>query len=150
MSILLYFPKKQYSPRYGNEFYSISIDSYEKVVETKQHSCCANMFSPLEFIEYVIIVKQGRAEWTVKHRYNDFVQMLTELKQELDANGVAIVIPALPTKTFFSIVYNEKLVDERREKLEQILDNVLSSISRKNLMLPNSIAAFLHLQPMTS
>jgi hypothetical protein len=159
MSLLVYFPKDQFSPRYGDKFFTISVSGYsirgmdQDEVRTSQN--CSEMagscsVSTKAHVEYHVTVRQGNAQWTVNHRYNSFLEMSEKLRKECLSQHYPIYLPALPKKTWFTVIHDEHFLNDRRQQLEKYLDSILSDLSRKGLVLPFSLATFLQINPIAT
>jgi hypothetical protein len=117
----IYFPLKQFSPRFGNDFFSFEILTHQVLLPGE--SCCA-----LPHVEYTITMYSGRDTWTVSKRYSQFCTLFADLKEH--HNEIEGQLPSLPGKTWFPIVYDEHLLSARRENLSGFLDGLLCKLNQ--------------------
>jgi hypothetical protein len=90
-SNLLYFPPKEFSPRFGDQFFTVIIQGYE----IKGHeSACGGQYAL-----YHLEVKRGKKRWEIKRRFSDFDRMSHDLLQEIILEQEQISLPRLPPKT---------------------------------------------------
>ena len=129
---LLYFPKTQFSPRFGNQFFTFELRTYVRINEA---SSFMNYCLPHEVIFYEIFVSRGKETWTVNRRYNQFLTFLIDLKDQIDDLPSDIV---LPPKSFFNNL-NKDFCDDRLKKLETFLDKCLVFISSRGIQIQDSI-----------
>lgn len=67
---LIYFPKKHFSSRFGDKFFTSDITEYHND-DTNDLSCgCGH-----QAIFYDILVSCGKDSWIVKRRYSEFVTL---------------------------------------------------------------------------
>jgi hypothetical protein len=133
-SSLLYFPKTVFSKRFGKQFFTMDITGFE----VADKDSCWNKHA-----EYVLTLKQGKSEWTVKRRFSEFDAF------SRDVHGLLPDDPSLaplPPKTCRSHLEDQFLQD-RREKLYDFLDITLKELSQKNLITNESIVKFLEIDP---
>src|SRR5690242_3137595 len=138
---MLYFPKNQFSPRYGDQFYTIDLIGNDVEKDEGAFPFCVRGCS--HHIEYKVLLKQGTESWTVKHRYNDFVELHKKLHSEFANKPHSFPIPELPPKTYLRVLDDQSFIITRQKELESFLDKVLSMISQKGLMLPTCLEEFL-------
>lgn len=119
---LLFFPEQQFSSRYGDKFFTISIRSYDKVVD----SCFTG------YVEYLINIRKGQLSWTVKKRFSAFDSLLRELK--LRHQSSVHLFPALPPKTCLPVVQDDAFINERKDNLQQFLDDLLTSMTNEKII----------------
>lgn len=160
MSLLVYFPKDQFSPRYGDKFFTISVSGFsirnmdeEMGPDGERGNCGSSVSSPCSVgghphVEYHITVRQGNAQWTVNHRYRAFLEMSESLKKECASQNYPIYFPAFPKKSWWTVLHDENYLNDRRIQLEKYLDAILTDLSRKGLVLPYSLATFLQINPI--
>jgi hypothetical protein len=98
-SELLYFPKKEFSPRFGDTFFTFEIKGHE--VQGSSEICGG------AYCIYTIEIARGKNRWEIKHRFSDFDKLQKMLQDELD---FAEELPALPPKSCF------RSVDEVRDR----------------------------------
>jgi hypothetical protein len=93
MSAVLYFPPKEFSPRFGSQFFTVTLQGYELVGHP---SACGGQYAV-----YNLQISRGRETWSVQKRFSEFDQLNQSLAQDLDK---AIAIPLLPPKTCFPTI----------------------------------------------
>lgn len=140
--LVIYFPKSQFSSRYGHQFYTLEISA----AETKKDDFVCFLDCG-EYTEYIITLRQGANKWTTNHRYSEFVKLHSVVQKEVTEKRYPIEIPDLPKKTLYRVTKDEDFINERRIALESYLDKILLALNAKGLMLPLSIADFLHINP---
>ena len=89
----------------------------------------------LSYIEYTITVKTNKKIWKIKKRYKDF----DKLNSILIKNNIRN-LPKLPTKAFF---ISQKIINERKIKLQRYLNNLLR---RDDIYYLDSIFDFIQLK----
>lgn len=140
--LVIYFPKSQFSSRYGNQFYTLEVSFAEA---KKGDMVC--FIDCGEYTEYVITLRQGANKWTANHRYSEFTQLHSALQKETTEKRYPIELPELPKKTWFRVTKDEDFINNRRIALEEYLDKILMLLNAKGLMLPLCLADFLHINP---
>ena len=137
---LLYFPTKQFSPRFGDCFFTVSILSFKKM------RASSTLCSIGDVIFYEIEVKRGRLTWTVLRRYNEFAALYKSLeKEEMSTSDVPT---SFPKKSVYScLIYDKKFLELRRKELEVILDKILTAASTRSVAITNftAVTTFLEL-----
>jgi len=86
------------------------------------------------YTEYVISITTNLTMWQVRKRFRDFEKLNKEL------SGKVVSLPTLPEKSIFNM--NEKVVSERKVKLEEYLNQLLSTY---NLMAFPEIMNFIEM-----
>jgi hypothetical protein len=130
---LLYFPPKQFSPRFGNNIFTVVIDGYE--ISQAADACF------MHHAIYKVSISRGRSVWKVEHRFSDFDRFLTYL---LNTYPKTIQpFPPLPAKTWFNIAYDEAFLAERLKELQVFLNDVLVTMNMEKLLNDVKLAEFL-------
>ena len=132
---LLYFPIKQFSARFGNNFFTFDITG-SNIMGDK---CGQN------YVVYNIQVFRGRESWHIERRFRDFADLCYKVRS--NNKNIVSDLPKLPPKTFFRVL-STKFIDERKEKLNSFLHLLLHTISRHSMMLQpdnKSIISFLEI-----
>ena len=135
---LLYFPIKQFSPRFGDCFFTVEILSFKKM-KASSSICIIG-----DVIFYEISVKRGKQSWTVFRRYNEFAALFNSLEQEISSSSAT----AFPQKSFFNnIIYNPNFLEKRMKELEVILDKILTEASTRSTAITSftAVTSFLEL-----
>lgn len=88
---ILYFPPKEYSPRYGNHFFTVLIKNYE--IEGHPSACGG------QYAVYILEISQGKRKWMIKKRFREFDSLNQSLQNELQQSTQ---LPSLPPKTCFT------------------------------------------------
>lgn len=126
---LLYFPLKQFSPRFGNNFFTFKIESYSLSK------------TALPFVQYTITMYLGKSVWTIERRFSHFVVLSKHLKDSytvMKKKG-----PSLPPKTCSRVTGDEKFLQERQKLLGDYLDELLSLLSKEKLLADQKVKSFL-------
>ena len=152
---VLYFPKKHFSPRFGDKFFTYDLTDYRND-DTNDIYCCGNQAT-----FYSIMVSCGKDSWIVKRRYSEFVKLRVSIIQgilghniEMNNNIDRIVhkdsvvldktdLPSLPPKTLLSIMNDDNALDQRKKELDVFLDKLLSYLSSNNLLQLKCLRQFL-------
>jgi len=117
LNIPLFFPVSQWSPRYGIQFFSVTVPSFE-VIEHPEKG------SKYGYAVYTVKVMRGRQVLLRKYRYSQFADFHDELLN-LD---IALIIRKkriyLPSKTLFRNLAVQFL-KHRRKGLEKYLHSLL-------------------------
>ena len=79
-----------------------------------------------EFTEYVFNVKKRDVEWTVHLRFSDFVAFDALIRRNFEPHELTGV-EKLPQRTFFSRNDSDKLIQQRKLRLESYLNSLTSS-----------------------
>lgn len=136
---LLYFPRKEFSSRFGVRFYTFEIASF---ATHKSHadSCCQSA----EATYYEIHLLRGKGTWSVRRRFSEFIKLLEDLK-ELDT---ALVIEGpLPAKSFYHTLFPDPtFLEQRRVALEKFLEKLLLAChGRGTISMYRPVVSFLNL-----
>jgi hypothetical protein len=131
---LLYFPKKQFSKRFGEKFFTISIIG--NVTKLSDIGICEQG----NVVYYTIQIQCGTKIWTIEKRFSEFIKFHYEI---LDLINGEANIPTLPPKTWFKVT-DPIDIKSREEQLEVYLEDTLILLSKHNLMLvpPSPIKEF--------
>ena len=92
-----------------------------------------------EYTEYVFSVRRQDVEWIVQLRFSDFVAFDSLIRRNFEPHELA-GIESLPQRTFFSRNDSERLIQERKVRLESYLNSltfsraVMESGALKNLL----------------
>lgn len=130
---LLYFPTKQFSPRFGDCFFTVSILSFKKMRAPSTFCSIGGV------VFYEIEVKRGKLTWTVLRRYNEFAALYKSLEEEEMPTSD---VPAFfPKKSVYScLIFDRKFLESRRKELEIILDKILTAASTRSVAITNFAA----------
>ncbi len=121
---LKYFQPQMFSPRYGLQIFTYSMTPGNKVDDD---SCCS-----LQCETYTIHVKQGNVEWSVVKRFSDFLRLHSILQEKY---STIQPFPLFPPKTLFPELFcSQKFMTNRLNMLNIYLENILLSMSSKNLL----------------
>ena len=130
---LLYFPPKQFSPRFGENIFTAVIDDYERV---KPIDGCAS-----KFVVYNIRISRGRSGWVVKRRFTDFAKLSEYFKEKY--KSTAQPFPTLPPKTWVSVVNDDQFLKERMNNLIIFLNEMLTTMHMEKILLDDKLTEFL-------
>ena len=152
---VLYFPKKHFSSRFGDKFFTYDITDYYND-DINNIYCCNNQAT-----FYNIMISCGKDNWIVKRRYSDFVTLRISIIQSiLQHNNIlnnnidrivhkdsivldTIDVPLLPPKTLLSIMNDDNALEQRKKELDAFLDKLLSYLSSNNLLQLKCLREFL-------
>jgi hypothetical protein len=152
---ILYFPKKHFSSRFGEKFFTIDINECHND-DSNSYLCCNNQAT-----YYNILISCGRDSWIVKRRYSEFVTLRLSILQAILSNNNSssnsidrminkdtvkintIDLPLLPPKTILSIINDENALEKRKKELDIFLDKLLSYLSSNNMIQLKCIRQFL-------
>lgn len=127
---LLYFPNKQFSKRFGEKFFTISIIGNQ----TKLSDSC--ICEQVNVVYYTIQIQCGSKIWTVEKRFKEFIKFHCDILDSIngEANIKVADIPIFPSKTWFKLI-NPIDIKLREEKLQSYLEDTLILLSKHNLIL---------------
>ncbi len=131
----LYFPIKQFSARFGKQFFTYEL---EDVSVEHDSSCCDQQHAV-----YRIHMKQGKNEWDVKHRFREFVQLHNHI-QSLRPSDASI--PKPPPKTWFQSL-DSAFLDDRKTKLSDFLHELFLHLSQQKIHYDQYILQFFGIDP---
>ncbi len=105
---VLYFPYKQFSSRFGPQFFTFSIEDHVVIgLQLKEWSWTLIKFHPGSFYicggkyaSYKIKVYRGRDSWIVEKRYSEFHRLKMSLISQLD-DSIKDEMPLIPPKSCF-------------------------------------------------
>ena len=138
---LLYFPIKQFSPRFGNCFFTVEIISFTRKKATTR-SCCVS-----DVIFYEVEVKRGRMAWRVFRRYSEFASLFESLDKE-DISPASNPAVPFPRKSFYrTYLHDPVFLELRKNQLEAVLDRILTAASTRSVAITHctAITSFLEL-----
>lgn len=130
---LLYFPPKQFSPRFGNNIFTVTLETFERV---KPIDSCGS-----KYVVYVLLISRGRSAWAVKRRYSDFEKLLAYLKDKYRLTSQPF--PSLPPKTWTSVVNDDFFLQERANELQTFLNELLTTMHMEKVLLDDKLTEFL-------
>lgn len=136
--MVLYFPSKQFSPRFGDDFFTFNISGYEVV---NNDSCCG--FA--SYVVYLIEVQRGKQKWTVKSRFSEMAELHNHL--QVTTSMLPITLPSFPPKTLFHVTADSAFLDQRQQALQSYLDELLRRLSEEGGVENTCAAIFLNLSP---
>ena len=151
---ILYFPRKHFSSRFGDKFFTIDINEYNND-DSNDYYCCNNQAT-----YYNILISCGKDSWIVKRRYSEFVNLRLSIIRAIlsnnnDTNSIdrmvnkdtvilnTIDLPLLPPKTILSIVNDDNALEKRKKELDSFLDKLLSYLSSHNMIQLKCLRQFL-------
>jgi len=129
-SELIYFPNQQFSPRFGDKFFTFEIPT---VLEKHSSNVC--FLCQRNHASYLVTFKRGRKIWTLTKRYSDFLMLDNALRSWSPSFRPKIGLP--PKVAWFFVVTDSSkvlLLKERREALAAWLDQALLHIQEQSLM----------------
>mmetsp|Transcript_8251 Transcript_8251/g.23741 ORF Transcript_8251/g.23741 Transcript_8251/m.23741 type:complete len:184 (+) Transcript_8251:291-842(+) len=141
----LYLSRDDWSPRFDSSFFTVEIESYEKLsypppAEHDQASVIQCKTSHPAYY-YQISVFCEHEKWIVPRRYSQFQWMRNQLcktkgtptngnnsttRTRNHGNAVATENPPLPTGTCFFEVQNASFAQRRQQQLNDFLDDILT------------------------
>lgn len=136
---LMYFPFKEFSPRYGDNFFTMKFEDY-RIVDS---GCFTR------YIVFDIAVRRGKRLWIISKRFSEIYALgnccIASLPTEL-TRTIAATIPTLPPKTFCSVNVDDKeFIEERQAVLERFLDELLKYMSAVKMIGSKEIGDFFQL-----
>ena len=138
---LLYFPIKQFSPRFGDCFFTVEILSFTKRKASSKLCCISDV------VFYEVEVKRGRLSWRVFRRYNDFASLFESLDND-EFSFPPNSLVGFPKKSIYSnFIHDDVFLEKRKKQLETVLDNILTAASTRSIPITRctAITAFLQL-----
>jgi len=134
MPLLVYFPQKEFSPRFGNGFFTISL--VESIVREGEGSCCSSK----EVVYYILRVQQGTKEHFIEKRYSDFWSLSSKISVATTA--------LLPPKAFAPFFLPDQV--DRQNKLSLYLDSLLKATFNRDTALASHHAYQKHQEAILS
>jgi hypothetical protein len=129
---LLYFPLKQFSPRFGPTFFTFQITDFsKKVVDDGICSMCRGK----EVIFYDIEVRRGRKQWKIQRRYSDFLSLTIIL----NSSELQKMKSITPPRTIFYITNDREFLEARRKDLEAFLEGYLRVLAEEDTDLSQNL-----------
>jgi hypothetical protein len=135
-SMVLYFPIKQFSPRFGDDFFTFEIKAFEVI---HSDSCCG--FA--SYVIYTIDLQRGKRKWRMKYRFSKFEELHKHLL--VTTSIVPIDLPKLPSKTYFPVTADQDFLEKRMKELSVYLDALLKRLSEEGDLENTCAAEFLNL-----
>jgi len=129
---MFYLAKEDWSPRFDNTFFTISIDTRTTCTSPPESSFFkGNNFFPAVYFN--IKVQCGRQEYICSRRYSQFRSLYDELcslkaqneKEKQQQGKEQIQSLHFPPKTCFFQSIDEQFLDIRQEELYQFLSELL-------------------------
>mmetsp|Transcript_9111 Transcript_9111/g.18720 ORF Transcript_9111/g.18720 Transcript_9111/m.18720 type:complete len:148 (+) Transcript_9111:116-559(+) len=132
---LVYFPPKQFSPRFGDNFFTAQVDNFDHFVPTTCFSA--------KYVVFIILVSRGRETWEVKRRFSDFERFLLYLKQNYPKTVQPF--PTLPPKTCFGVADDHDFLFRRAKDLHVFLTELFTTLHMEKLLKDETVLDFLSL-----
>ena len=124
-SALLFFPSKQFSSRYGEQFFTVQVDDFKMAQSDKGAWVNFLLCLPTkQYVTYSITVRCGKHTWKVERRFSEFA-------------GVFGQESGFPKKTLFP-VFSETFLATRQEQLNEFLSQHLERVSKSSGDLSNN------------
>lgn len=142
-SELVYFPPKQFSPRFGDSFFTAQVDNFEATSPTDLLSSCLSFCGSSRQIVFVILVSRGRDTWEVRRRFSDFERFLKYLKGKYP--NTVQPFPALPPKTCFAVADDQDFLFRRAKDLHVFLTETFTTLHMEKLLKDETVLEFLGL-----
>jgi hypothetical protein len=131
---LLYFPVKQYSARFGKQFFTMEIKDYR----IQGGDACMSSHAV-----YTIKLQQEKFIWQIHRRFSEFDRLLVQLKQRY----TDVEFPVLPPKTYFNVCTDANFLEERKQKLHEFSNHLLLTASKHRLFSEQKLLEFYGLDP---
>lgn len=131
---ILYFPIKQYSARFGKQFFTMEVKDYRI---QDGDACMAS------YAVYSISLQQEKFMWQIHRRFSDFDRLLHQLKQKYSD----IEFPELPPKTYFTVCTDAGFLDQRKRLLNEFSNQLLLTASKHRLFSDPKLLEFYGLDP---
>lgn len=119
--MVLYFPIKLFSPRFGDEFFTFSISGFN----VHHSEVC---FSCGDYVLYTFEMQRGKVKWSVKHRFSEMERLHKTLVSATTVLGIAL--PVFPPKTLLPVSSDISFLQQRQEALYVYFDAVLKILSQ--------------------
>lgn len=126
---LLYFPLKQFSPRFGNNFFSFKFETFTLSKTT------------IPFVVYKITMYLGKSTWTIERRFSQFISLSKYLKETYSALNKNAPCP--PPKTCGPVTGDQHFLMQRQNLLSDYLDALLALLSKEKLLTDQKVKSFL-------
>lgn len=137
---LLYFPIKQFSPRFGDCFFTVEILSFTKRKASSKLCCLSDV------VFYEVEVKRGRLSWRVFRRYNEFASLFESLDND-EFSFPPNSLVGFPKKSIYSnFIHDAAFLEKRKKQLETVLDNILTAASTRSVPITRCTAITTFLQ----
>jgi hypothetical protein len=138
---LLYFPLKQFSPRFGPTFFSFRISRFERRLLEDDSCLSCNNGSPVIYFE--IDVYRGNKTWKVYRRFRQFAALVNLISYE-DRKEL---ISSLPPKTWCRVTDDNDFLNLRMAKLDAFTGLFLTTLSKnkRNLSGEKTVLEFLEI-----
>lgn len=121
---LLFFPMKEFSPRYGKTFFSMQIESYTILPNPSASMFCISRY----YVVYNIKVMNGSATWYVQRRFSEFCKLFSSSSHDCIE---------LPPKTLLPS-FDDDFLKGRQSNLHSNLVAYLSIESKNGTVLSNA------------
>jgi hypothetical protein len=142
--MVLYFPAKQFSSRFGDDFFTFTVIGFEEVIDQQQCHLCSYLPScSTSYVLYVIEMRRGKRSWLIKRRFSEFAHLHRQL--QLTSSASDISLPPLPPRTFLPYT-DTAFLHKRQTALESYLDVVLRRLSEDAGVDSSCAANFLRLR----
>lgn len=130
---LLYFPIQQFSPRFGDNFFTCTVSHFKP--------CDSDICFVPNYIAFSLNVSVGRKSWETERRFSEFVTLTNYIRDKYPKLRTSL--PALPPKTCFRVLTDETFLNERKDKLRDSLDELLRFLSREKVVADRKVLDFL-------
>jgi hypothetical protein len=130
---LLYFPVKQFSPRFGDNFFTCTVERFKP--------CDSDVCFVANYITFSLNVSLGRKSWEIERRFSEFVTLINYIKEQYPKLRTSL--PAVPPKTCFRVLTDEAFLTERKNKLCELLDELMRVLSREKVVSDQKVLDFL-------
>ena len=128
---LIYFPKSQFSPRFGDTFFTCSVTAWSY---NRDPTVCS--FEAL-FVRYEVELRMGRRTWTLQRRFSEFVQL-----HSLVVGKFGFLPPPHPPRSCYRVLYDRAFLNDRQAALAAYLDGLLRALSSNHCMGDGQIREF--------
>lgn len=139
---IIYFPKTQFSPRFGDSFFTCSILSWS--YNRDPTAMCS--FEEL-FIRFEVELRLGRRTWTVHRRFSEFVSFHLYVAGTLklsssSSGGGSSRPPTHPPKSCYRVLYDRAFLNARQAALAVYVDELLRALSANHWMADPRVREF--------
>jgi len=131
---LLYFPPKQFSPRFGDNIFTVNVNNFER-----EEAFQCGLAAPIVY--YLVVVSRGRNMYIVRRRFSEFEALLNYLKAKYPSTKQAF--PNLPPKTWISVSGDDAFLQKRCEALQACLNDILLTMHIEKLLTDEKLQEFL-------
>ena len=135
---IIYFPKTQFSPRFGDSFFTCSVLSWSY---NRDPTVCS--FEEV-FVRFELELRMGRRTWTVHRRFSEFVKFHLYVVDKLvcGSSSWSSLPPPHPPKSCYRVLYDRAFLNGRQAALAVYVDELLRALSSNHCMGKDQVREF--------